>query len=83
MGIDVGEAPPDRGHERLGRIDGGDRPEADTFDQDPGQTAGPTADIENTLSRLDPCEVGEEWCEDRGVATHEPVISRGGYIEAH
>ena len=72
-----------RGHERLGRIDGGDRVGADASDELGGQGARPAPDIDHAHARADDGEVGHLWRQQDRVATHERVVGVGGDVETH
>ena len=51
--VDAGMPGRGRGHERLGRIDGGDRVGADASDELGGQGACPAPDIDHAHARAD------------------------------
>ncbi len=79
----VGEFQRDRRDERLRGIDRRDVIGADAAYEFIGQRSGTATNIEDTLARLHPHEVGKLWRKGARVFAHEVGVRVRGHIERH
>ena len=83
LDVDLGQPLPNGRNERLGRVDRCDGSRAEAGHQLLGERSWPAAHVERCLTGAH----ADAGCEQRrqgyGEATHEPVVIRGGNLEAH